>query len=53
MPMIAVHVTSRRGASVDQTRRAQGDRPKLRSIRPTRARTPFDASVDPTEARNG
>jgi hypothetical protein len=24
----------------------------LRSIRPTRARRPFDASVDPTGARN-
>ena len=32
-------------------RRAQGDRPTLRSIRPKRARRPSDASVDPTEAR--
>jgi hypothetical protein len=32
-------------------RRAQGDRSTLRSIRPTRARRPFDASVDPTDAR--
>jgi hypothetical protein len=28
-----------------------GDKRSLRSIRPTRARRPFDASVDPTEAR--
>jgi hypothetical protein len=27
-------------------------RERLRSIRPTRARRPFDASVDQTEARN-
>jgi hypothetical protein len=32
-------------------RSAQGDRPTLRSIRPKRATRPFDASVDPTEAR--
>jgi hypothetical protein len=39
-------------ASVDPTdRRAQGYRSTLRSITPTRARRPFDASVDPTEAR--
>jgi hypothetical protein len=32
-------------------RSAQADRPTLRSIRPKRARRPFDASVDPTDAR--
>ena len=39
-------------ASVRRHRRAQRGSPMLRSIRPTRARRPFDASVDPTEARN-
>jgi hypothetical protein len=38
-------------ASVQRHRRAQGGSPMLRSIRPTRARRPSDASVDPTEAR--
>jgi hypothetical protein len=33
-------------------RRAQGDRPTLRSITPTRAARLVDASVDPTEARS-
>jgi len=38
-------------ASVRRHRSAQGDRSTLRSIRPKRARRPFDASVDHTEAR--
>jgi hypothetical protein len=37
-------------ASVRRHRRAQGGSPMLRSIRPTRARRPSDASVDPTRA---
>jgi len=40
------------GASVRRHRRAQGGSPMLRSIRPTRASRPYDASVDQTEARN-
>jgi hypothetical protein len=39
-------------ASVRRHRRAQGDRSMLRSMTPKRARRPFDASVDPIEARN-
>src|SRR5262249_1606574 len=39
-------------ASVRRHRRAQGDRCALRSIRPTRARRPFDASVDHIAARS-
>jgi hypothetical protein len=39
-------------ASVRRHRRAQGGRSTLRSIRPTRARRPLRASVDPTDARN-
>jgi hypothetical protein len=38
-------------ASVRRHRRAQDDRSTLRSIRPTRASRPSDASVDPTDAR--
>src|SRR5262249_15418972 len=39
-------------ASVRRHRRAQGGSPIRRSITPTRARRPFDASVDHTDARN-
>ena len=38
-------------AAVRRHRRAPGDRSTLRSIPPKRARRPYDASVDPTEAR--
>ena len=39
-------------APVRRHRSAQGDRSTLRSIRPTRAKRPFDASVEPTDVRN-
>jgi hypothetical protein len=57
-PTVALRASVRRHDAREATvrrfgrsdRRARGDRSMLRSIRPTRARRPFDASVDPTEA---
>jgi hypothetical protein len=47
---VAVHVS--RVTSVQRSSSHEVTSRMRRSIRPTRARRPFDASVDPTEARN-
>jgi hypothetical protein len=49
-PVVTVHES--RVTSVQRASGGEVTSRLRRSIRPTRARRPFDASVDPTEARN-